>query len=68
MLQHDSSFFEKRGYNKDIMSKITWTKKFILIFLTLGVGAVHNIRNYIAVGDVLQLGLSPFQVMVSFVG
>ncbi|WP_307894681.1 hypothetical protein [Bacillus swezeyi] len=30
-------------------------------------GAVHNIPNYIAVSDFLQLGLSPFQVIVSLV-
>ena len=51
MLEHDSSFFEKCGYNKDIMPKITWTKNFILIyFFTLWMGAVRSIPNYTAVG------------------
>ncbi|WP_080875625.1 allantoin permease [Oceanobacillus timonensis] len=66
--QRDPSFFEKRGYNKDIMPKsVEQRNTSAFNFFTLWMGAVHNIPNYTAVGGFLLLGLSPFQVMISLV-
>lgn len=67
-IQRDFSFFEKRGYNKDIMPKSPEQRNTSAFnFFTLWMGAVHNIPNYTAVGGFLLLGLSPIQVMLSLV-
>ncbi|WP_107950500.1 allantoin permease [Lysinibacillus parviboronicapiens] len=67
-IQRDTSFFEKRGYNKDIMPKsVEQRNSSAFNFFTLWMGAVHNIPNYTAVGGFLLLGLSPLQVMISLV-
>lgn len=67
-IQRNPSFFEKRGYNKDIMPKLPEQRNSSAFnFFTLWMGAVHNIPNYTAVGGFLLLGLSPFQVMLSLV-
>ncbi|EHJ06800.1 allantoin permease [Staphylococcus simiae] len=65
---YDEAFFERRGYNKDIMPKNSSQRNSSAFnFFTLWMGAVHNIPNYTAVGGFLLLGLSPLQVMFSLV-
>lgn len=66
--QYDPTFYEQRGYNKDIMPKGPEQRDTSAFnFFTLWMGAVHNIPNYTAVGGFLILGLSPLQVMFALV-
>ena len=63
-----TSFYEQRGYNKDIMPKTPEQRNFNTFnYFTLWMGAVHNIPNYTAVGGFLLLGLSPLQIMIALV-
>ncbi|MBU7216486.1 allantoin permease [Staphylococcus gallinarum] len=65
---HDQSFFEKRGYNKDIIPKTPAQRNNSAFnFFTLWMGAVHNIPNYTAVGGFLLIGLSPLQVIIALI-
>lgn len=55
-IQRNPSFFEKRGYNKDIMPKLLEQRNSSTFnFFTLWMGAVHNIPNYTAVGGFILL-------------
>ena len=54
---YNQAFFEKRGYNKDIMPKTSAQRNNSAFnFFTLWMGAVHNIPNYTAVGGFLLIG------------
>ena len=65
---YDHTFFEKRGYNKDIMPKSPMQRNNSAFnFFTLWMGAVHNIPNYTAVGGFLLIGLSPLQVIFALI-
>lgn len=65
---HDAAFFERRGYNKDVMPKTGSQRNTSTFnFFTLWMGAVHNIPNYTAVGGFLLLGLSPLQVIFALI-
>lgn len=66
--RYDKAFFERRGYNKDIMPKMADQRNNSAFnFFTLWMGAVHNIPNYTAVGGFLLIGLSPLQVMFALI-
>lgn len=65
---YNQAFFEKRGYNKDIMPKTSAQRNNSAFnFFTLWMGAVHNIPNYTAVGGFLLIGLSPLQVIFALI-
>lgn len=64
----DAAFFERRGYNTDVMPKTASQRHNTTFnFFTLWMGAVHNIPNYTAVGGFLLLGLSPLQVIMALI-